>query len=75
MNLRVNEMHRLNNTIGISLVCICAGDEVSVHYDPMIAKLVVWAEDRSAALRKTRSALKQYNVRMRSHLTNVNISM
>ena len=47
---------------------------MSVHYDPMIAKLVVWAEDRSAALRKTRSALKQYNVRIRSHLTNANIS-
>ena len=38
------------------------GDEVSVHYDPMIAKLVVWAENREAALRKTRSALKDYQV-------------
>ncbi|KAF3827349.1 hypothetical protein GH733_002835 [Mirounga leonina] len=28
------------------------GDEVSVHYDPMIAKLVVWAADRQAALTK-----------------------
>ncbi|KAK2171857.1 hypothetical protein NP493_1019g00020 [Ridgeia piscesae] len=38
------------------------GDEVSVHYDPMIAKLVVWSTDRSAALRKLRSALRQYNI-------------
>lgn len=38
------------------------GDEVSVHYDPMIAKLVVWAEDRQAALRKLRYSLHQYNV-------------
>ncbi|XP_013419354.1 methylcrotonoyl-CoA carboxylase subunit alpha, mitochondrial [Lingula anatina] len=38
------------------------GDEVSVHYDPMIAKLVVWAEDRAAALQRTLAALKQYNV-------------
>ncbi|XP_076472864.1 methylcrotonoyl-CoA carboxylase subunit alpha, mitochondrial-like [Babylonia areolata] len=38
------------------------GDEVSVHYDPMIAKLVVWAEDRPSALRRTMSALKDYKV-------------
>ncbi|XP_063023295.1 methylcrotonoyl-CoA carboxylase subunit alpha, mitochondrial [Melospiza melodia melodia] len=38
------------------------GDEVSVHYDPMIAKLVVWAEDRPAALRKLRYSLHQYNI-------------
>jgi len=38
------------------------GDEVSVHYDPMIAKLVVWAEDRNTALNKIRSCLSQYHV-------------
>ncbi|TRZ01118.1 hypothetical protein DNTS_007843 [Danionella cerebrum] len=37
------------------------GDEVSAHYDPMIAKLVVWGEDRSAALKKLRYCLRQYN--------------
>lgn len=42
------------------------GDEVSVHYDPMIAKLVVWAEDRQAALRKLRYSLHQYNVSRRN---------
>uniref|UniRef100_F7GE15 Methylcrotonoyl-CoA carboxylase subunit alpha, mitochondrial n=1 Tax=Monodelphis domestica TaxID=13616 RepID=F7GE15_MONDO len=38
------------------------GDEVSVHYDPMIAKLVVWAADRQAALKKLRYSLHQYNI-------------
>lgn len=38
------------------------GDEVSVHYDPMIAKLVVWAADRQAALTKLRSSLRQYHI-------------
>ncbi|KAK2155693.1 hypothetical protein LSH36_233g03023 [Paralvinella palmiformis] len=38
------------------------GDEVSVHYDPMIAKLVVWADDRQSALRKCRAKLRQYNI-------------
>src|SRR5262245_6442840 len=36
---------------------IRAGDEISVHYDPMIAKLAVWGEDRLAAVRKLRTAL------------------
>ncbi|WP_394176656.1 acetyl/propionyl/methylcrotonyl-CoA carboxylase subunit alpha [Thalassotalea litorea] len=38
------------------------GDEVSVYYDPMIAKLVVWDEDRDKALSRLRQALKQYQI-------------
>lgn len=38
------------------------GQEVSVHYDPMIAKLVVWGRDRSEALAKTRRKLSEYQV-------------
>ncbi|XP_023592594.1 methylcrotonoyl-CoA carboxylase subunit alpha, mitochondrial isoform X1 [Trichechus manatus latirostris] len=38
------------------------GDEVLVHYDPMVAKLVVWAADRQAALTKLRYSLRQYNI-------------
>ncbi len=33
------------------------GDAVTVHYDPLLAKLVVWGEDRPAALRRLRAAL------------------
>lgn len=40
------------------------GDEVSVHYDPMIAKLVVRGEDRNDALRVLKRALDTYNVSM-----------
>ena len=36
---------------------IRAGDEISIHYDPMIAKLAVWGEDRFAAVRRLRTAL------------------
>jgi 3-methylcrotonyl-CoA carboxylase alpha subunit len=39
-----------------------AGDEVSSHYDPMIAKLIVRGPTRQAALRKLRAALEQYEV-------------
>ncbi|CAH0556999.1 unnamed protein product [Brassicogethes aeneus] len=38
------------------------GDEVSVFYDPMIAKLVVWGEDRSEALSKLQAKLLEYNI-------------
>ncbi|KAM0725885.1 Methylcrotonoyl-CoA carboxylase subunit alpha, mitochondrial [Formica fusca] len=37
-------------------------DEVSVHYDPMIAKLVVWGKDRNEALNILRSKLNEYNI-------------
>ena len=49
------------------------GDQVSVHYDPMIAKLVVWGEDRDSALRKLRACLAEYNIQGLS--TNVNFLM
>ncbi len=38
------------------------GDEVSVHYDPMIAELVVWDRDRASALRQLAMALSRYRV-------------
>ncbi|RNA43734.1 methylcrotonoyl- carboxylase subunit mitochondrial [Brachionus plicatilis] len=38
------------------------GDEVSVHYDPLIAKLVVWSDDRKSALQKFRYALANYKI-------------
>ena len=39
-----------------------AGDEVSLHYDPMLAKLIVYAPDRAAAVRRLRRALRDYVV-------------
>jgi 3-methylcrotonyl-CoA carboxylase alpha subunit len=38
------------------------GDDISVYYDPMISKLVVWGESREAALKQLVSALKQYHI-------------
>jgi 3-methylcrotonyl-CoA carboxylase alpha subunit len=38
------------------------GDEVSIHYDPMVAKLIVWDTDRAGALRRLKSALAEYQV-------------
>lgn len=38
------------------------GDEVSLHYDPMIAKLIVFASDREKAILRLRRALGDYTV-------------
>ena len=38
------------------------GDEISMYYDPMIAKLIVWDRDRAAALRRLRGALAEFQV-------------
>ncbi len=41
---------------------VLQGDEVSVFYDPMIAKLIVWDEDRDKALRRLGKALSEYRI-------------
>lgn len=38
------------------------GDEVSVFYDPMIAKLIVWDENRAKALQRLTKALREYRI-------------
>ena len=38
------------------------GDEITPFYDPMIAKLIVWAAHRDAALARMRKALADYQV-------------
>jgi 3-methylcrotonyl-CoA carboxylase alpha subunit len=51
------ESDRIRIDIGIR-----KNDEVSVFYDPMIAKLVVWGSDRTAALSKLHTCLSEYNI-------------
>ncbi len=38
------------------------GDDVSVFYDPMIAKLIVWDENRDKALQRLAKALREYRI-------------
>jgi 3-methylcrotonyl-CoA carboxylase alpha subunit len=38
------------------------GDEVSMHYDPLIAKLIIWDHDRTRAVRRLQQALADFQV-------------
>ena len=38
------------------------GDAITPNYDPMIAKLIVWGEDRAAAVARLAGALAEYEV-------------
>jgi len=39
---------------------VIEGADVSVYYDPLLAKLVVWAETRDAAIARAVAALREY---------------
>ena len=39
------------------------GGEISIYYDPMIAKLVTWGDTRDAAIHRMRDALDAYYIR------------
>jgi len=41
---------------------VVEGDEVSIYYDPMIAKLIAWDTDRDRALQRLTQALSEYRI-------------
>jgi acetyl-CoA carboxylase biotin carboxylase subunit len=41
---------------------VFAGWEVTPHYDPLIAKLIVWGDDRRSCLARAERALREYRV-------------
>ncbi|MDH3693250.1 MAG: acetyl/propionyl/methylcrotonyl-CoA carboxylase subunit alpha [Gammaproteobacteria bacterium] len=41
---------------------VVTGDSIGIHYDPMIAKLIVWGDDRYHAIGNLRSALNKTQV-------------
>ncbi len=42
--------------------CMYAGYEVPIHYDPMLAKLIVWGEDRKSCVERVKRALAEFSV-------------
>ncbi len=41
---------------------VMQGDDVSIYYDPMIAKLIVWDENRDRALSRLGKAISEYRI-------------
>ncbi|MDO8834194.1 MAG: acetyl-CoA carboxylase biotin carboxylase subunit [Vicinamibacterales bacterium] len=41
---------------------VTGGSEISVHYDPMVAKVIAWADSRQAAAARARTALREFVV-------------
>ncbi|SHL89658.1 acetyl/propionyl/methylcrotonyl-CoA carboxylase subunit alpha [Vreelandella subglaciescola] len=41
---------------------VVEGDDISIHYDPMIAKLIVWDETRDQAINRMVQALEHYRI-------------
>jgi acetyl/propionyl-CoA carboxylase alpha subunit len=41
---------------------IYPGYEIPIYYDPLLGKVVVWAEDRDMAISRARRALKEYQI-------------
>ena len=41
---------------------IYPGYEVPIHYDPLLAKLIVWAPDRLAAIARMKRALREFTI-------------
>jgi acetyl-CoA carboxylase biotin carboxylase subunit len=56
-HLRLPEGPGVRNDCGVY-----SGGEVTVHYDPMLAKLICWGEDRAQALTRLRRALGELRV-------------
>jgi acetyl-CoA carboxylase biotin carboxylase subunit len=56
--LRLPEGMGLRNDCGVY-----EGAEVPIYYDPMIAKLITWGENRVEAILRMRRALREYQVR------------
>jgi acetyl-CoA carboxylase biotin carboxylase subunit len=38
------------------------GSEISLYYDPLISKLLVWGKDRDEAIQRMKRALSEYNI-------------
>jgi acetyl-CoA carboxylase, biotin carboxylase subunit len=55
---------RLPEGLGLRNDCgVYEGAEVPIYYDPMIAKLICWGENRVEAILRMRRALREYQVR------------
>ena len=51
------------NGIGVRVESgFSAGSEISIHYDPMIAKLICWDKNKNMAINRMKRALAEYQI-------------
>ena len=68
---RLNHLRFPNDSTHIRVDAgVRQGDSITIHYDPMIAKLIAWGSDRTNCLRRMREALGQTQVA--GVITNIN---
>ncbi len=59
----IGTLHHLREPTGARVdTGVRQGDAIPIHYDPMIAKLIVHGADRAAAVAQLRAALAQYEI-------------
>lgn len=57
------EMHRIPAGPGVRVDSgVAEGDEVTINYDPLLSKLVVYAETREKAIQRMKRALNEYQI-------------
>jgi acetyl-CoA carboxylase biotin carboxylase subunit len=51
------------NGIGVRVdSCFTTDSEISIHYDPMIAKIICWDRDRNKAIQRMKRALNEFQI-------------
>jgi acetyl-CoA carboxylase biotin carboxylase subunit len=58
-------IHTITQPLGLGVRTdgyVYEGYEIPIHYDPMISKLIVWAETRQEAIQRMRRALYEYKI-------------
>lgn len=58
-------IHTITQPLGLGVRTdgyVYEGYEIPIHYDPMISKLIVWAENRQEAIQRMRRALYEYKI-------------
>ncbi len=58
-------IHSITQPLGLGVRTdgyVYEGYEIPMHYDPMISKLIVWAQNRSEAIKRMKRALYEYKI-------------
>lgn len=59
------KIHSITQPLGLGVRTdgyVYEGYEIPIHYDPMISKLIVWAQTRDEAIQRMRRALYEYKI-------------